>query len=314
MSAAETGCPTGRQVHITRDLAQSRAPYGSRSSDPEFCPGRRTGAVSLFAYHLPVVDIHEEVFVEAPLAASTTTQTLVSQWTFGSPAGCVQRIPAPQDYFINQYVDGLNLERFVFENADLESMLTLLIRMCQSQIDVFSRPASNLLVMNAALGFHTSCCTTHNWHEPDWVARASKCLYFFPLFLIPWPPEFNGPFPPALAAISFRAFSSIVDRMLARSPEDVGRVLHWVPLARTYRPSSSRGMPCHPRRDPSRPSWEPSEAWPCHLFRDLVRGKSAQKGAVDTHQLGRRHPCWSTFEENVRLILRLSVARPPNAC
>lgn len=34
-------------------------------------------------------------------------------------------------------------------------------------------------------------------------------IYFLPLFLMPWVPVFKGPFPPALAAISLRAFSSI---------------------------------------------------------------------------------------------------------
>lgn len=38
--------------------------------------------------------------------------------------------------------------------------------------------------------------------------KASSSLYFLPLFLMPWPPVLRGPLPPALAASSFRAFSS----------------------------------------------------------------------------------------------------------
>lgn len=34
--------------------------------------------------------------------------------------------------------------------------------------------------------------------------------YFLPLFLMPWVPVLRGPLPPALAAISLRAFSSAV--------------------------------------------------------------------------------------------------------
>lgn len=35
-----------------------------------------------------------------------------------------------------------------------------------------------------------------------------RASYFFPDFLMPWPPVLSGPLPPAFAAISFRAFSS----------------------------------------------------------------------------------------------------------
>ena len=38
---------------------------------------------------------------------------------------------------------------------------------------------------------------------------SSRHGYFLPLFLMPWAPVFSGPLPPALAAISLRAFSSV---------------------------------------------------------------------------------------------------------
>lgn len=41
-------------------------------------------------------------------------------------------------------------------------------------------------------------------------------VYFLPLFLIPCPPVFRGPFPPALAASSLRAFSSVDETIVSR--------------------------------------------------------------------------------------------------
>lgn len=38
--------------------------------------------------------------------------------------------------------------------------------------------------------------------------RRRLAAYFLPLFLMPWAPVLRGPLPPALAAISLRAFSS----------------------------------------------------------------------------------------------------------
>lgn len=46
--------------------------------------------------------------------------------------------------------------------------------------------------------------------HPTMSGQATQSIvYFLPLFLMPCWPVFRGPFPPALAAISFLAFSSV---------------------------------------------------------------------------------------------------------
>ena len=94
--------------------------------------------------------------------------------------------------------------------------------------------------------------------NPD---RSSQLpAYFLPLFLMPWAPVFRGPLPPALEAISLRAFSSVVRNcqhsLLSYFPA-VGQLglrggeECW---SRQYQHASSRGKPCHRRRGPWRPS------------------------------------------------------------
>lgn len=64
----------------------------------------------------------------------------------------------------------------------------------------------------------------------------SVFVYFLPLFLIPCPPVLRGPFPPALAASSLRAFSSIDETMVSRL---FGKLVLFV-QGGIYRLSSSR--------------------------------------------------------------------------
>lgn len=46
-------------------------------------------------------------------------------------------------------------------------------------------------------------------HERGPMFRIGQSVYFFPLFLMPWPPVLRGPLPPALAASSLRALASV---------------------------------------------------------------------------------------------------------
>lgn len=91
-------------------------------------------------------------------------------------------------------------------------------------------------------------------------SRLSRAAYFLPLFLMPWLPVLRGPLPPALAASSLRAFSSVTVlallyyciRLVAAAC-----LVRQVPLVITHRRASSRGKPCRPRRTPWPASWEP---------------------------------------------------------
>lgn len=50
---------------------------------------------------------------------------------------------------------------------------------------------------------------SYSSQAPRGILEMVRFVYFLPLFLIPWLPVFMGPLPPALAASSLRAFSSI---------------------------------------------------------------------------------------------------------
>ena len=126
---------------------------------------------------------------------------------------------------------------------------------------------------------------------PRW---SQYTLYFLPLFLIPCAPVFIGPLPPALDAISLRAFSSASCQ--PSMPKNGG----WVGVdfgeSESYRRASSRGKPGHPRRALCSPSWPASRAWPCRLVRRGVSdtGRLSQSRISVSHLHDCRHP-WYYF-------------------
>lgn len=78
------------------------------------------------------------------------------------------------------------------------------------------------------------------------VVCRSDLVYFFPDFLMPWPPLLMGPFPPAFLAISSRAFLSNAGLSSEHSP-DLG-------ACDTYQPAALPCMRSRPRQAPCSPS------------------------------------------------------------
>lgn len=122
--------------------------------------------------------------------------------------------------------------------------------------------------------------------------------HFLPLFLIPCVPVLRGPLPPALAAISLRAFSSV--ESVSRRPslhlassasasatcgrhrrghncQPVTVTAFWGWGLEPYRRASSRGRACRLRPSPWSTSWPASAAWLCRLGRVVQENKSRSK-------------------------------------
>jgi hypothetical protein len=87
-----------------------------------------------------------------------------------------------------------------------------------------------------------------------------RAHFFLPDFLMPWPPVFRGPFPPAFLASSClwyrqpRYFCAPHGATALRVAESRGFVA-------THRLAALPGKPCHPRRAPSLQPWASCCGW-----------------------------------------------------
>lgn len=92
-----------------------------------------------------------------------------------------------------------------------------MLRTQYESIQSTKRNASHELHLSASI--RISCCIivdsllrlseSRKDPRPVQLARPTKALYFFPLFLMPCPPVFRGPLPLALSASSFLALASV---------------------------------------------------------------------------------------------------------